>query len=163
MKLNKRLDNFYPIDLLDTSYEEAFDNIAHSIRILFDVSVVLITLNEIEKVWLNNSSGLKSSVGQTHGGIICSIAVQENEINEFTTFENPNCLNNPLIAGRFGLRFYASVPLQTQEGFKIGSICILDKNIRALSFKKREALIKFSNIVLDHLEMRKNLKELAVA
>jgi GAF domain-containing protein len=45
---------------------------------------------------------------------------------------DPRTLANPLVAGDLGLRFYAGVPLTTQDGFNLGGLCVIDREPRVL-------------------------------
>jgi CRP-like cAMP-binding protein len=45
---------------------------------------------------------------------------------------DPRSLANPLVAGDFGLRFYAGVPLKTSDGHNLGTLCIIDKEPRPI-------------------------------
>ena len=38
---------------------------------------------------------------------------------------DPRTLANPLVAGEFGLRFYAGVPLTTRYGYNLGTLCVI--------------------------------------
>ena len=42
-------------------------------------------------------------------------------------------LANPLVAGDFGLRFYAGVPLTTTDGFNLGTLCVIDREPRPIT------------------------------
>ena len=46
---------------------------------------------------------------------------------------DPRTLANPLVAGEFGLQFYAGVPLRTPDGYNLGTFCILDREPREFS------------------------------
>ncbi len=40
---------------------------------------------------------------------------------------DPRSLANPLVAGEFGLRFYAAAPLTTHNAFNLGTLCVIGK------------------------------------
>ena len=43
---------------------------------------------------------------------------------------DPRFADNPLVTGDFNVRFYAGVPLATDEGVTLGSLCVLDTTAR---------------------------------
>lgn len=67
---------------------------------------------------------------------------------------DPRTLSNPLVAGSFGLRFYAAVPLRTRDGFNLGTFCVIDKEPRTLSGEEEQILKDLRDIVMDQIELR---------
>jgi adenylate cyclase len=57
------------------------------------------------------------------------------------------------------LRFYCGVPLITQDGHALGSLCVVDFKPRELSFGQQEALRRLSRQTMVHLELRRQLLE----
>ena len=57
------------------------------------------------------------------------------------------------------LRFYCGVPLITQDGHALGSLCVVDFKPRELSFEQQEALRRLSRQTMVHLELRRQLLE----
>ena len=60
---------------------------------------------------------------------------------------------NPLVAGDFGLGFYAAVPLTTSDGHNLGTLCVIDKEPRAILQEQIEDLKDLASIVMDQLEL----------
>ena len=67
---------------------------------------------------------------------------------------DPRTLANPLVAGEFGLQFYAGVPLRTPDGYNLGTFCILDRKPREFSDEDTAALEDLAAIVMHDLELR---------
>lgn len=63
-------------------------------------------------------------------------------------------LTNPLIAGEFGLRFYLGVPLQTHDGYNLGTLCVIDKHPRDVSEREKSQLTDLASVVMDEIELR---------
>ena len=63
-------------------------------------------------------------------------------------------LANPLVAGDFGLRFYAGVPLETSDGFNLGTLCVIDKSPRTVDQDQIDDLKDLASLVVDQLELR---------
>src|SRR3546814_1447276 len=58
------------------------------------------------------------------------------------------------VAGEFGLRFNAGVPLVTSEGFRLGTLCVIDKEMRTISKGQIDDLEDLSSLAMDQMELR---------
>ena len=58
------------------------------------------------------------------------------------------------MAGDFGLRFYAGVPLRTSDGYNLGTLCVIDKEPRPIDEGQIEDLKDLGSLVMDQLEFR---------
>jgi two-component sensor histidine kinase len=67
---------------------------------------------------------------------------------------DPRSLANPLVAGDFGLRFYAGVPLTTWDGHNLGTLCIIDKEARPIDQSQIDDLKDLAAVVMDQLELQ---------
>jgi two-component sensor histidine kinase len=65
-------------------------------------------------------------------------------------------LANPLVAGEFGLRFYAGIPLTTHDGHGLGTLCVIDKEPRDFTPEETEILQDLAAVVMDELELRRD-------
>lgn len=57
------------------------------------------------------------------------------------------------------VRGYAAVPLAGRESFIIGTLCVLDENVRVMSSEQLAALVEFGHIIEDQLELARRLFE----
>lgn len=67
---------------------------------------------------------------------------------------DPRSLANPLVAGEFGLQFYAGGPLRTRDGYNLGTLCIMDRQPRTFGPDDRKTLQNLASIVMNDLELR---------
>ena len=65
--------------------------------------------------------------------------------------------DNPLVASDAYIRFYAGAPLINEDGYALGTLCVVDQSPRELAPEQREALKALSRLVLAQLEFRRNL------
>jgi GAF domain-containing protein len=71
--------------------------------------------------------------------------------------------NNPLVAGKNKIRFYAGAPLTTPAGHALGTLCVLDRKPRTLRPGQKRALQILARHIMTHLEMRRRIRELGGA
>ena len=58
------------------------------------------------------------------------------------------------MAGEYGLKFYAGIPLRTRDGFNLGTLCILDTESRSFTAEETCMLEDLAGIVMNDLELR---------
>jgi GAF domain-containing protein len=68
--------------------------------------------------------------------------------------KDPRTLANPLVSGSFGLQFYAASPLRTSDGYRLGTLCIIDREPRIFSPRQAKFLERLAEIVVDEMELR---------
>jgi two-component sensor histidine kinase len=66
---------------------------------------------------------------------------------------------NPLVVGEPQARFYAGVRLETSEGVPLGTLCVLDDDVRDLDDHQRFALVTLARQVMTLLELRRALRQ----
>ena len=146
-------------DVLDTPREEAFERIVGLARRLFDVPIVLVTLVHRNRQWFKARCGLNAS--ETSRDVsFCTYAIEQQDVMVVEDArEDARFVSNPLVVGEPGIRFYAGAPLVTPDGYRIGTLCIIDRVPRTFSDEQREVLADLSVLVMDELELRREVAE----
>ena len=62
--------------------------------------------------------------------------------------------NNPLVLGPPHIRFYAGVPLRTQRGYNLGTLCVIDRQPRDFSLHQQKQLLEFAALLMHEIESR---------
>lgn len=152
---SERLSALERYRIMDTPSEASFDNIAKLCTKIFDVPISLISLVDAERVFFKANVGMGKAREADRGKSLCALAVLSPEVTVFKDALKEPCLTaNPSVADDFGLRFYAAAPLISQDGFRIGSICIMDRKAREFSDVEREILSGMATVVMDQIELR---------
>lgn len=142
-------------EILDTMPEQSFTNIAQLASSFFNAPIALISLVDTTRVFFKANVGMGNTRYAERGKSLCSLAVLKNQP---TVFEDaaaePSLLSNPLVAGEFGLRFYAGAPLVSSDGFNIGTLCIIDKAPRRFDATQVRQLEQFAAIAMHDIELR---------
>src|SRR5688572_5360255 len=150
-----RLENLHSYNILDTRSEGPFNNVASIAAHMFKTPMAFVSFVDEGRVWFKANLGLESVAETPRGVSLCSLAILSNEPTVFhNTVEESCLLANPLVAGEFGMRFYAAAPIRTPEGFNIGAVCVVDKEPREFSVADQRVLEHLASIVMDELKLR---------
>ena len=141
-------------DILDTPPDGSFDRITALAASLFDVPISIISIVDTDRVWFKSRHGLDvAQIGKEPG--LCASAIVRNDA---WVLENAatdaRSLANPLVAGAFGLRFYAGIPLTTSDGFNLGTLCVIDHEPRTVTEAEIQQLRDLASVAMDQMELR---------
>ena len=142
-------------DILDTPPDGAFDRITELAASLFSVPISIISLVDTDRIWFKSHHGIDiNQIGRDPG--LCASAIVHDGPWVLTDAKNDvRSLANPLVAGEFGLRFYAGAPLKTSDGHNLGTLCVIDKEPREDFTKQQmEQLNHLAAVVMDEIELR---------
>ncbi|MGQ0588601.1 MAG: sensor histidine kinase [Sphingosinicella sp.] len=141
-------------DILDSPPDGAFDRITALAARRFAVPIAIISIVDEDRIWFKSHHGLPvQQIGREPG--LCASAILGNTPYLVEDAKkDPRSLANPLVAGDFGLRFYAAVPLTTSNGHNLGTLCVIDKEPRLIENEQIEDLKGLASIVMDQLELR---------
>jgi GAF domain-containing protein len=142
-------------EVLDTPADGAFDRITRLASVMLDMPISIISVVDHDRIWFKSAEGLDGvdQIDREPGLCASAILADEPWIVEDAK-SDPRSLANPLVAGEFGLRFYAGAPLRTQDGYNLGTLCVIDKEPRTLAPKQVQVLDDLAAIVVHELELR---------
>lgn len=149
-----RLKAIARYDVLDTPPDGAFDRITAIVARRFNVPIAIISIVDHDRIWFKSHHGLAlSEIPRSPG--LCASAIVENSAYVLTDARlDARALANPLVAGEFGLRFYAGVPLRTSDGYNLGTLCAIDKIPREPDQGMLAEMQDLAELVIDQLELR---------
>ena len=144
--------------VLGTEREDRFDRIANLAAAYFKAPIALVSLIDEKRQWFKACIGL--DVGETpREWAFCdhaidlapgSVLVVENALAD------ERFSSNPLVLGAPFIRFYAGAVLTTLDGHNLGTLCVIDTELRPRpSEADLEYLRSLARLVVDQLELSK--------
>jgi transcriptional regulator with GAF, ATPase, and Fis domain len=137
---------------LDAAAEPALDSITALVAWFFNAPISAIDLILYDHIIAKSLYGLEKA--QTdHRPEWCAAAIATDDVFCITNaLEDPLAKADPLVAGEFGLRFYAAAPLRTREGYSLGTLSVIDRKPRDISASEKEFLRRMAALVVDLIE-----------
>ncbi|WP_430686216.1 GAF domain-containing protein [Leptolyngbya sp. AN02str] len=155
-----RLQALHRYDILDTDAEPAYDDLVQLAAQICHVPIALISLIDGDRQWFKARIG--TELTETPRDIaFCNYTIQSNEPLVVTDPQiDPRFAENPLVTGPLKIRFYAGAPLITPEGYRIGSICVIDQLPHSPCSEQVAALQRLSRQVISQMELRQSFAAL---
>jgi GAF domain-containing protein len=150
-----RLEAVRRYRLVDQPLEDAYDRIAFVAGAIFDTPIATVSLVEADRVWLAACQGLSGvrEVGKEPG--LCASVIQQDNVYVINNAAvDPRTLEHPLVRGELGLRFYAAAPIRTHDGYRLGTVNVIDNRPREATKRQLTALEHLAAMVADELELR---------
>ena len=150
----ERLREIARLDILDTPADGAFDRIAALAARLFSVPIAIISIVDTDRIWFKSHHGLEIGEIPRDPGLCASAIMSDGPWVVQDARIDPRALANPLVAGEFGLQFYAGVPLTTRSGYNLGTLCVIDFEPRVITGPELHTLTDLAALVMSELELR---------
>ena len=150
----QRMDAVRRYDVLDTPPDGAFDRVTALAARVFNVPVAIVSVVDTDRIWFKSHHGTDVTEIDRDPGLCASAILQDGVYVVGNARQDPRAMANPLVAGDFGLQFYAGVPLETSDGFNLGTLCILDTEPRSFSAEDAATLSDMAAIVMNDLQLR---------
>lgn len=133
--------------LLTTGYEERFDRLTRMAKSAFRVPIALVSLIDRDRQWFKSSQGLEAE--ETPRSLsFCGHAIHQSDLFIINNaLEDERFRENPLVKEDPFIRFYAGAPLHNSEGFRLGTLCIIDQEPRALDAEEQKLLREIADCV----------------
>jgi class 3 adenylate cyclase len=158
----QRVEAVRAIGVLDSPPEIAYDDIGELAAQICQCPVSYVGFMDDDRLWLKAKYGLPPDFNQCPREIafctstLCGVEM----VNAPDVTEHPWFKNLPFVTGPPHFRFYCGVPLVTPEGYVLGTLCVMDFQVRHLAPEQLESLRRLSRQLLAQLELRRRLLEL---
>jgi signal transduction histidine kinase len=154
-----RLAELYRFEILDTLPEAAFDRLTALTALTFNTSIALVTFVDRTRHWFKSQVGFPVPELPRENGF-CGHTIMNDDIMVVpNATEDVRFANDPAVTGPAAIRFYAGAPLTLPSGFRLGTLCMMDKNPRpeGLSEREYEILRSLAALVVREVEYRQEI------
>ncbi|WP_150290731.1 sensor domain-containing diguanylate cyclase [Sphingobium estronivorans] len=142
-------------EVLDTPREPGFDRITDLVRSVLGVPISAVSLVDEDRQWFKSLAGLDAS--ETPRNVaFCDYTIRQRAPMVIADArEDARFCDNPLVTGDPNIRSYAGVPLETPDGYNIGSLCAIDTVPREFDPGQIAILHNLAALVVEQLELRR--------
>ena len=157
IKEKERLAALDSYSILDTLPEEDYDNLTAIAAEICGTPISLVSLLDNERQWFKSHHGLGATETPKEFAF-CAHAINDDDdifiVQDARTDERFH--DNPLVIGEPKVIFYAGVPLTTEEGLPLGTLCVIDQKPKLLSQGQLDSLKVLSQQIMNLLQLRKS-------
>jgi GAF domain-containing protein len=144
--------------ILDTDPEQSFDDLVILASYICKTPIALLSLLDDHRQWFKSTVGVQVRETPLEMSICAHAIKQEDLFIVPDTLQDARFRENPMVVGEPHIRFYAGAPLINEDGFALGTLCVLDRQPRELDREQKQALKSLRQLALKQMELRRNLQ-----
>jgi signal transduction histidine kinase len=152
-----RLDVLDHYQVLDSAPEEDVDQLVWLAAELCDAPIALVSIVDRERLFFKSRFGIETTELARADAGFCEHCIAEGDLLVVPDAEaDPRFAGFPAVLSGL-IRFYAGAPLEVEEGFALGTLCVIDRVPRDFDSKQRMALRALARQVVAQLELKRAL------
>ena len=158
-----RLKALISYSILDTPPEKQFDDITRLAAFIADCPMATITLVDRNRQWFKSKAGADITETPRDVSFCAHTILQRSPLVVPDATQDLRFRDNPFVTGEPSLRYYAGIPLVTQDDHALGALCVLDLSPRDLRPEQLDALRTLGRQVMTLLDLRHAVSEISIA
>lgn len=156
----ERLRALAELQILDTIEEQAYDDLTYLAAQICETPVALVSLVDSDRQWFKSHFGLEARE-TPRAYAFCAHAILNDDLFVIEdAAQDVRFSDNPLVTGDPHVKFYAGAPLILGDNIRIGTLCVIDHQPRAISRRQQMALTALARQVTSQLDLRLKIAEL---
>ena len=154
----RRLEELCRFEIVDTLPEESFDRITALASSIFDVPIAMVSLVDKDRHWFQSCVGMSIEQVPRRDGFCTHTIMNDGVLVVPDTIEDPRFADDISVTGPGPVRFYAGASLTLSSGFRLGSLCIIDRKPRPEGLSDREIgiLEELATLTIREIEFRQH-------
>lgn len=150
----QRLQHIYSLNILDSCAEQDFDDIVQLASQICEVPIALIALEDVDRYWFKARLGINAEQSSKATSFCDQVNAGTDFLEVTDTLQDERFALSQWVVQDPHIRFYTGYPLVVNSGYKVGTLCVLDKVPRKLNVDQHTALQVLSRQVIKLLELR---------
>ena len=152
----ERLKELESYSILDSLSESDYDNLTSIAAEICGTEISLISLIDDNRQWFKSHHGTDmSETAREHAFCAHAINDPENVFMVQDARRDERFHDNPLVVNDPSIVFYAGVPLISDNGLPLGTLCVIDNKPKLLSQGQIKSLRALGSQVMNILNLRK--------
>ena len=136
-----RLARLRALNLLDTGPEAVFESFTRLARSVLDMPISAVSLIDRDRQWFKSIHGMGVTETPRRDAFCAHAILSPTEVMVVPdTLLDPRFVDNALVNGEDGIRFYAGAPILDGEGAALGTLCVIDRRPRGLDMRQLQQL-----------------------
>lgn len=111
---------------LDSPLEARFERITRVAQMLIQVPMAAVSLVDADRQWFKSITGLDATQTNRDVSFCGHTILQDEPLRICDVSKDERFADNPLVTGVPYIRSYLGVPVRSPEGYRIGSLCVID-------------------------------------
>jgi GAF domain-containing protein len=141
--------------ILGTPPEKAYDDITQIASEVFGCPIALVVLLDEKRQWYKAKVGMEEIENPLDNAFCTHTILEPDMLVVPDATKDSRFADNPFVREGLGIRFYAGVPLVSDGGVALGSLCVIDRKPHHVTEEQSETLRTLGKQVVELFEKRK--------
>ena len=122
----ERLQELKSFEILDTLQDEILNDIVQVVADACEMPIAYISFIDSDRQWFKSIIGVDLTETKRDDSFCGHTILQDELLIVQDTYKDERFQDNPAVINDPKVRFYAGAPLISQNGFKLGTLCVAD-------------------------------------
>jgi phosphoserine phosphatase RsbU/P len=139
---------------LHSGPDTTLDRISRLAARIFDAPIGVVSFVGDDEIWFKGQHGLTFDAIESRPGLCATATFRNGSYVLIDASADPWASRHPMVTGDPGVRFYAAAPVITSDGFRLGTVAVMDTEPRRTTARELAILHDLAGLVTDDLELR---------